>query len=120
MIKEAIGRVVKGEDLTETDMTAVMNEVMTGGASPAQTAAFLTALRMKGETVAEITGAARVMREKATGRPSAKTPSTLGTGRHDSMTFNISTARPSSPGRGAHGGNTATVQYRPGAAARTS
>ena len=47
-------------------MMEVMNEVMTGGASPAQISAFITALRMKGETVAEITGAARVMREKAT------------------------------------------------------
>ncbi len=94
MIKEAIGRIVKGEDLAETEMISVMNEVMTGGASPAQTAAFLTALRMKGETVAEITGAARVMREKAT-RVSAfaeNVVDTCGTGGDDSMTFNISTA----------------------------
>lgn len=94
MIKEAIGRVVKGQDLTETEMTGVMNEVMTGGASPAQTAALLTALRMKGETVAEITGAARVMREKAT-RVSAFSENvvdTCGTGGDESMTFNISTA----------------------------
>lgn len=94
MIKEAIGRVVKGQDLTETEMTGVMNEVMTGGASPAQTAALLTALRMKGETVAEITGAARVMREKAT-RVSAfaeNVVDTCGTGGDESMTFNISTA----------------------------
>ncbi len=94
MIKEAIGRVVKGEDLTETEMTVVMNEVMTGGASPAQTAALLTALRMKGETVAEITGGARVMREKAT-RVSAFAENvidTCGTGGDESMTFNISTA----------------------------
>lgn len=94
MIKEAIGRAVKGQDLTETEMTGVMNEVMTGGASPAQTAALLTALRMKGETVAEITGAARVMREKAT-RVSAfaeNVVDTCGTGGDESMTFNISTA----------------------------
>ncbi|MEK6759162.1 MAG: anthranilate phosphoribosyltransferase [Deltaproteobacteria bacterium] len=94
MIKEAIGRIVKGEDLTEAEMISVMNEVMTGGASQAQTAAFLTALRMKGETVAEITGAARVMREKAT-KVSAfaeNVVDTCGTGGDDSMTFNISTA----------------------------
>lgn len=94
MIKEAIEKVVKGIDLTEAEMIGAMEEVMTGGASPAQIGAFITALRMKGETVAEITGAARVMREKAV-RIKAKGDNvidTCGTGGDESMTFNISTA----------------------------
>jgi anthranilate phosphoribosyltransferase len=65
MIKEAINKVVNGQDLMETQMISVMNEIMTGQTTPSQIGAFLTALRMKGETVAEITGAAKVMREKA-------------------------------------------------------
>ena len=93
MIKEAIAKLVKTSDLTETEMSAVMNEVMTGGASPAQIGSLLTALRMKGETVEEITGAARVMREKATkvNAPDGVVD-TCGTGGDGSMTFNISTA----------------------------
>ena len=66
MLKKAIARVVEREDLTEGEMIEVMNLIMSGETTPAQTAAFITALRMKGETVAEITGAARVMRERAT------------------------------------------------------
>jgi len=66
MIKEAIARVVEHQDLTEAEMVEVMGEIMGGEATPAQVAAFITALRMKGETVAEITGAARVMRDRAT------------------------------------------------------
>lgn len=93
MIKEAISKVVRGADLLEAEMTGVMNEVMTGGASPAQIGSFLTALRMKGETVDEITGAARVMREKATRVDApAGVVDTCGTGGDGSMTFNISTA----------------------------
>ena len=65
MIKEAITKVVNGQDLMESEMISVMNEIMTGGTTESQIGSFLTALRMKGETVAEITGAARVMREKA-------------------------------------------------------
>ncbi|MBI5467494.1 MAG: anthranilate phosphoribosyltransferase, partial [Deltaproteobacteria bacterium] len=63
-------------------------------ASPAQIGSFITALRMKGETVAEITGAARVMREKATRieAPGDNVVDTCGTGGDESMTFNISTA----------------------------
>ncbi|OGP25637.1 MAG: anthranilate phosphoribosyltransferase [Deltaproteobacteria bacterium GWB2_55_19] len=92
-IKDAIARVVKGSDLSEDEMVSVMNEVMTGGASPAQIGSFITALRMKGETVAEITGAARVMREKATKVEAGKDVlDTCGTGGDESMTFNISTA----------------------------
>jgi anthranilate phosphoribosyltransferase len=66
MIKEAISKVVKRVDLSEAEMVSVMNEVMTGSASPAQISSFITALRMKGETAEELTGAARVMRKKAT------------------------------------------------------
>ncbi|WKZ32250.1 MAG: anthranilate phosphoribosyltransferase [Thermodesulfobacteriota bacterium] len=93
MIKEALGKVIKGTDLSESEMSGVMNEVMTGAASPAQIGAFLTALRMKGETVDEITGAARVMREKATRIDAPEgAVDTCGTGGDESMTFNISTA----------------------------
>lgn len=66
MIKAALAKVVERQDLNEPEMIAVMDQIMGGEATPAQIAAFITALRMKGETVAEITGAARVMRERAT------------------------------------------------------
>ncbi|MDD2337867.1 MAG: anthranilate phosphoribosyltransferase, partial [Geobacteraceae bacterium] len=65
MIKKAIAKVVERENLTEAEMIEVMDQIMSGEATPAQTAAFITALRMKGETVEEITGAARVMRDRA-------------------------------------------------------
>ena len=65
MIRESISKVVRGEDLTESEMEKAMDEIMTGTATPAQIGAFITALRLKGETVDEITGAARVMRAKA-------------------------------------------------------
>ncbi|HBT96293.1 MAG TPA: anthranilate phosphoribosyltransferase [Desulfobulbaceae bacterium] len=64
--KEAISQVVAGRHLDEYDMREVMDEIMSGNASPAQIGSFITALRMKGETVDEITGAVRVMRKKAT------------------------------------------------------
>ena len=94
MIKEAISKIVKNQDLSESEMIEVMNEIMTGAASPGQIGAFITALRIKGETVDEITGAAKVMREKATkievkGR---NVVDTCGTGGDEAMTFNISTA----------------------------
>jgi anthranilate phosphoribosyltransferase len=108
MIKEAIAKVVKGEDLTEKEMEAAMDEVMTGQATPAQIGAFITSLRMKGETVEEITGAARVMRAKAV-RIHLDSQSvnidrddinidtetildTCGTGGDGTNTFNVSTA----------------------------
>ena len=65
MIKEAIAKAVNRQDLTEQEMVSTMDEIMTGQATSSQIGSFLTALRMKGETVAEITGAARVMRAKA-------------------------------------------------------
>lgn len=64
MIKEAIGKVVRGDHLTEVEMEITMDEIMAGRATPAQIGAFATALRLKGETVDEITGAARAMRQK--------------------------------------------------------
>jgi anthranilate phosphoribosyltransferase len=66
MIKKLIAKVVRGEDLTEDEMATAMDEIMTGSATEAQIGAFITALRLKGETVDEITGAARTMRAKAT------------------------------------------------------
>ncbi len=66
MIREFISKVVGGEDLTEAEMETAMDEIMSGTATPAQIGAFITALRLKGETVDEITGAARTMRAKAT------------------------------------------------------
>ncbi len=94
MIKEGIAKVVTGEDLTETEMMAVMDEIMRGLATPAQIGAFLTALRLKGETVEEITGAAKVMRKKAlrVKAPKGRVVDTCGTGGDGSNTFNISTA----------------------------
>ncbi len=93
-VKEAIAKVVKGADLTEEEMVQVMEEITSGLATPAQIGSFLTALRMKGETVEEITGAVRVMRKKATfiRTPDEHTIDTCGTGGDEAMTFNISTA----------------------------
>jgi anthranilate phosphoribosyltransferase len=94
MIREGIQAVVEGRHLTEADAIAVMTEIMEGSATPAQIAAFLVGLRMKGETVEEITGCARVMRDKATfiHTPPGTIPvDTAGTGGDGAHTFNIST-----------------------------
>jgi anthranilate phosphoribosyltransferase len=92
MIKEAINILVNNISLSEVEMAECMKEIMEGKATEAQIGAFLTALRIKGETVDEITGAARIMREKAT---TIKAPQdvldTCGTGGDMSHTFNIST-----------------------------
>ena len=96
MIKEAIGKVVTGTDLGEEEMVGAMNEIMSGECTPAQIGSFITALRIKGETVEEITGAARVMREKAArvdaGTGDGILVDTCGTGGDSSGTFNVSTA----------------------------
>ncbi|HEY6042773.1 MAG TPA: anthranilate phosphoribosyltransferase [Anaerolineae bacterium] len=93
MIREAITKLVEGRDLSSAEAEGVMNEIMDGAATPAQTASFLTALRMKGETITEITACARVMREKAIAvkpqRPDIV--DTAGTGGDRAGTFNIST-----------------------------
>lgn len=95
MIREAINKVVSRQDLNEAEMVLVMEEIMGGQATDAQIGAFITALRMKGETVAEITGAARVMRQKATPIDAADSGALLvdivGTGGDASGTFNVST-----------------------------
>jgi anthranilate phosphoribosyltransferase len=92
-IREAIEKLVNRVNLSETETVSVMNEIMTGEATPLQVASFLTALRMKGETVEEITGAARVMREKAhrVNVRSKTVLDTCGTGGDQKGTFNIST-----------------------------
>ena len=93
MIRETIQKVVDGHDLTERETVNTMNEIMSGEATPAQVASFITALRIKGETIEEITGAARVMREKST-KIHTKHPfvvDTCGTGGDGSHSFNIST-----------------------------
>ncbi len=99
MIKELITKLVDGTDLTETEMVSAMDEIMSGEATPAQIGAFITALRLKGETVDEITGAAKVMRNKAT--KVAIDPNKIaddiildvvGTGGDGTNTFNVSTA----------------------------
>lgn len=106
MIKEAIAQVVEGKDLSEGVMVEVMHQIMGGEATSAQIASFITALRMKGETVEEISGAARVMRARATpirvgagvgiDREEINVEretiiDTCGTGGSGTKTFNIST-----------------------------
>ncbi len=92
-IQQAIARLVGGSNLTEQEMVDVMNQVMTGEATPIQVGAFLTALRIQGETVEEVTGAARVMREKALHVDAGDgcVLDTCGTGGDGKNTFNIST-----------------------------
>ncbi|MEJ2316264.1 MAG: anthranilate phosphoribosyltransferase [Gammaproteobacteria bacterium] len=91
---DAINMVINKTDLDQEQMAGVMRTIMTGGATPAQIGGFLVGLRMKGETVNEITAAARVMRELA--EKVASWPEhlvdTCGTGGDASGTFNISTA----------------------------
>ena len=93
MIKEAIALLVSGKSLAEEQASQVMEEMMAGEATPAQIGAFVTALRIKGETVEEITGLARTMRAKAVPvMISGTVVDTCGTGGDASGTFNISTA----------------------------
>ena len=92
MIQEAIQMLVDGESLTADQAAAAMNEIMTGEATPAQVGSFLTALRIKGETVDEIAGMARVMREKSLHvSVEGDVVDTCGTGGDGSGSFNIST-----------------------------
>ena len=91
MIREAIKMLIDNLNLSEAEMAECMKEIMEGKATDAQIGAFLTGLRIKGETIEEITGAARIMREKAI---TIKAPEgvldTCGTGGDMSHTFNIS------------------------------
>lgn len=98
MIKQMIQKVVEKNDLSEEEMVGAMTQIMEGRASDAQIGAFITGLRMKGETISEIAGAARVMRDKATrihvqgnvGKPLVVVD-TCGTGGDGAGTFNVST-----------------------------
>lgn len=94
MFKEAISRLIEKQDLTEDQAYRTMKWIMEGSAAESQIAAYLTALRMKGETVAEIAGSVLAMREKAV-RIHVRDPKavdTCGTGGDLKGTFNISTA----------------------------
>ena len=93
MIRECIEAIVNGRDLDTDEAATAMNEIMTGQASPAQIGALVTALRMKGESVDELVGLARVMRRNAL-RVNVEGPvvDTCGTGGDGTGTFNISTA----------------------------
>jgi anthranilate phosphoribosyltransferase len=105
IIVEAVRALVERRDLTRIEAAAAMDAIMSGAATPAQIAAFLTALRMKGETVQELIGFAQVMRAKAvrirahgeevaglTGTDREMLIDTCGTGGDASGTFNVSTA----------------------------
>ncbi len=93
MIREAIEQLVAGHSLTADEAAQVMTEIMQGEATPAQFGAFVTALRLKGETAEEIAGMARVMREKALHvQVEGPLVDTCGTGGDGQGTFNISTA----------------------------
>lgn len=92
MIKEAIAKAVKRENLDDEMMTVVMNEIMDGEATDAQKAAFLAAMSMKGETIEEITSAARVMRQHCERfLNDVDVLEIVGTGGDGSNTINIST-----------------------------
>ena len=94
-IKETISRLIERQDLTPEEAGQVMGAIMEGNTTQSQIGAFLTALRMKGETPEEIAAFARVMRRHAvtvapvTGKTLVDTCGTGGDGTH---TFNISTA----------------------------
>jgi anthranilate phosphoribosyltransferase len=93
-IQQALARAINRQDLSTDEMISVMREIMTGNTTPAQTAGFLVALRMKGESLDEITGAAIVMRELAA-RVEIDAPhlvDTCGTGGDGANLFNLSTA----------------------------
>jgi anthranilate phosphoribosyltransferase len=107
MIKETISKAVQRRDLTELEAAETMTEIMSGEATDAQIAAYITALRMKGETVEEITGSARIMRRFATTISMRSALDidredinidretildTCGTGGDNTSTFNVSTA----------------------------
>ena len=98
MIKEAIAKVVALDNLSEAEMVGVMQEIMSGEATTAQIGAFITALRMKGETIDEIVGAVKVMRQKATFIDTGINTANgevlmdiVGTGGDGSGSFNVST-----------------------------
>lgn len=92
-IQDAIDQLIAGKDLSKADMIGVMRLIMTGEATDAQIGGFLVALRMKGETVSEISAAASVMRELSTKvRVDFPTLDIVGTGGDGAKIFNVSTA----------------------------
>jgi len=94
MLKGILGKLVEGKDLDEDEMTYFMSAIMEGKATPAQIGAFLVALRMKGETITEITSAAKVIRDKAYKievKRDKPLVDTCGTGGDGKNTFNVST-----------------------------
>ena len=92
-VRHAIAALVERRDLTEAEAAACMEQIMSGEATPAQLGAFLVALRMKGETVDELVGMARVMREKSLHvQVDGLLLDTCGTGGDASGSFNVSTA----------------------------
>lgn len=92
-IKQALALLTQGQSLNVEQMQAVVRQIMTGGASDAQIAGFLVALKMKGETVEELTAAAQVMRELANTITCTQEPliDTCGTGGDGAKLFNVST-----------------------------
>lgn len=91
-IQQAIARIITGQHLEQEETRQVMDQIMSGGASDAQIGAYLTALRMKGETVFELAGSAQAMRDKVVRVSSpGRTVDTCGTGGDGLGTFNIST-----------------------------
>ena len=93
MIRETIAKLVENKPLTHDEAHATLREIMAGEATPAQIAAFITALRIRGETPEVIAGSARAMREKYTAvhTPDGLVVDTCGTGGDGAHTFNIST-----------------------------
>ncbi len=93
-LPEALARLCDGGALSEDEMAAVMGTILDGRATPAQTGALLAALRTKGETVDELTGAARAMRAAAVAIPDVPPDAvdTCGTGGDGASTLNVSTA----------------------------
>jgi len=93
-IQDAISHVIDGNSLSREDMQAVMKQIMTGGCSDAQIGGFLIGLRMKGETVDEITAAAQVMGSLAShvAVQADNLIDIVGTGGDGISTFNVSTA----------------------------
>ncbi len=94
MIREAIAKLVDNQPLTHDEAHATLREIMSGEATPAQIASFITALRIRGETPEVIAGSARAMRERFTAvhSPAGAIVDTCGTGGDGAHTFNISTA----------------------------
>lgn len=93
MFKKYLNDIIKGTDLTETEMRVMITEIFSGSITDAQIGAFIAALASKGETFEEIAGAARAMRDKAhyVNIPGEGVIDTCGTGGDGAKTFNIST-----------------------------